>query len=88
MAVLYVCLRVSGSRYTEAMQKGVKMSNFDGARRVVEYVNYSYLPSIDFAGGYTYNQKNISIFDSDQHLPVQVFDGKGYQFDTPSFIIA
>jgi|InofroStandDraft_1065614.scaffolds.fasta_scaffold00169_58 hypothetical protein len=25
---------------TEAMQKGVKMSNFDGARRVVEYVNY------------------------------------------------
>ena len=41
----------------------------------------AYLPSIDFAGGYTYNQKNISIFDSDQHLPVQVFDGKGYQFD-------
>ena len=41
----------------------------------------AYLPAIDFAGGYTYNQKNISIFDSDQHLPVQVFDGKGYQFD-------
>lgn len=28
----------------------------------------AYLPSIDFAGGYTYNQKNLSIFDSDQHL--------------------
>ncbi len=40
----------------------------------------AYLPSIDFAGGYTYNQKNISIFDSDQHLPIQTFDGKGYQF--------
>lgn len=41
----------------------------------------AYLPSIDFAGGYTYNQKNLSIFDSDQHLPVQTFDGKGYQFE-------
>ncbi len=41
----------------------------------------AYLPAIDFAGGYVYNQKNLSIFDSDQHLPVQVFDGKGYQFD-------
>lgn len=41
----------------------------------------AYLPSIDFAGGYTYNQKKLSIFDSDQHLPIQTFDGKGYSFD-------
>ncbi len=42
----------------------------------------SYLPSIDFAGGYMYNQKNISIFDSDQHLPIMTFNGKdGYDFD-------
>ncbi|MCM1517336.1 MAG: TolC family protein [Pseudoflavonifractor sp.] len=43
----------------------------------------AYLPAIDFAGGYTYNQKTISIFDSDQLLPVKSFDLKtqSYQFD-------
>jgi len=41
----------------------------------------AYLPSIDFAGGYTYNQKKISIFDSDQYLPVKVFNGTGYSYD-------
>lgn len=41
----------------------------------------AYLPSIDFAGGYMYNQKNLSIFDSDQHLPIMSFDGKGYSLD-------
>lgn len=42
----------------------------------------AYLPSIDFAGGYMYNQKNLSIFDSDQHLPVMSFNGKdGYDFE-------
>ncbi len=40
----------------------------------------AYLPSIDFAGGYTYNQKNLSIFDKDQFLPIKDFDGKGYEF--------
>lgn len=34
----------------------------------------AYLPSIDFAGGYTYNQKKISIFDSDQLLPTKTFN--------------
>ena len=34
----------------------------------------AYLPAIDFAGGYTYNQKKISIFDSDQLLPVGSFN--------------
>lgn len=42
----------------------------------------AYLPGIDFAGGYTYNQKEISIFDSDQLLPVKSFDleSRSYQF--------
>ena len=43
----------------------------------------AYLPALDFAGGYTYNQKNISIFDSDQLLPTKSFDpstGK-YEFN-------
>ena len=34
----------------------------------------SYFPAIDFAGGYAYNQKNISVFDSDQLLPTKSFD--------------
>ena len=43
----------------------------------------AYLPSIDFSGGYVYNQKNLSIFDSDQLLPVKEFDlqTQSYQFN-------
>ncbi|MBD5234103.1 MAG: TolC family protein [Bacteroidales bacterium] len=55
--------------------------------RKAEYQNKeafaAYLPGIDFNGGYLYNQRNISIFDSDQLLPVKSFDLKtqSYQFD-------
>lgn len=43
----------------------------------------AYLPGIDFAGGYAYNQRTISIFDSDQLLPTKTFDlEKGsYEFN-------
>lgn len=43
----------------------------------------AYLPGFDFTGGYMYNQKDISIFDSDQLLPVKSFDlqSQSYQFD-------
>lgn len=43
----------------------------------------SYLPAIDFAGGYMYNQKDISIFDSDQYLPIKSFNPatQGYEFN-------
>ena len=34
----------------------------------------AYLPGLDFNGGYTYNQKEVSIFDSDQLLPTKTFD--------------
>ncbi len=60
------------------------------ARQRVEKARYqnkeafaAYLPAIDFAGGYLYNQRNISIFDSDQMLPIKTFDleTKSYQFD-------
>lgn len=34
----------------------------------------AYLPAIDFDGGYTYNQKKVSIFGSDQYLPVGTFN--------------
>ncbi|MDE6526783.1 MAG: TolC family protein, partial [Muribaculaceae bacterium] len=43
----------------------------------------AYLPAIDFAGGYVYNQRELSIFDSDQLLPTKSFDPKTgtYQFN-------
>lgn len=34
----------------------------------------AYLPGIDFAGGYAYNQKELSLFDSDQMLPTKTFN--------------
>lgn len=60
------------------------------SRRNIEKAGYqkdeafaAYLPAIDFAGGYTYNQRKLSIFDSDQLLPTKSFDpatGK-YEFN-------
>lgn len=42
----------------------------------------AYLPAIDFAGGYMYNQKGVSIFASDQLLPVKTFnlETQSYEF--------
>ena len=42
----------------------------------------AYLPAIDFNGGYVYNQKEISIFGEDQHLPIGQFDlaSQSYQY--------
>lgn len=41
----------------------------------------AYLPAIDFAGGYMYNQKDISIFSSDQMLPTKTFNPKTGSYD-------
>lgn len=42
----------------------------------------AYLPAIDFAGGYLYNQRKLSIFDSDQYLPIKNFNmqTESYEF--------
>lgn len=49
----------------------------------------AYLPGIDFAGGYMYNQRKLSIFDSDQHLPIMSFDleKKGYAFTAEDIVL-
>lgn len=43
----------------------------------------AYLPTLDFAGGYTYNQKKLSLFDSDQLLPTKSFNlaTQSYEFN-------
>ncbi len=41
----------------------------------------AYLPGVDFAGGYMWNQKKLSIFDSDQLLPVKAFNSSTGSYD-------
>lgn len=41
----------------------------------------AYLPSIDFEGGYAYNQKEVSIFSSDQLLPTKSFNLQTQQYE-------
>lgn len=43
----------------------------------------AYLPALDFAGGYTYNQKKLSLLDSDQLLPTKSFNlaTQSYEFN-------
>ena len=43
----------------------------------------AYLPAIDFAGGYMYNQKNLSVFSKDQLLPTKTFnlEKQTYEFN-------
>lgn len=64
-------------------QMRIQAERIDIARRQNREAFAAYLPSIDFAGGYMYNQKKISIFDSDQMLPVKSFNlqSQGYEFN-------
>lgn len=43
----------------------------------------AYLPALDFAGGYMYNQKNLSVFSKDQLLPTKTFnlEKQDYEFN-------
>lgn len=41
----------------------------------------AYLPGIDFTGGYLYNQRELSIFDSDQLLPTKSFNPKTGKYE-------
>ena len=52
----------------------INATRIEGAKYEKEVARAAYFPSLDFTGGYTFNQKNISIFDSDQHLPIKTFN--------------
>lgn len=54
-----------------------------GAGYMKKEASAAYLPSFDLTGGYVYNSKKLSIFDSDQLLPVKTFDlsSQSYQFN-------
>lgn len=70
---------------TMALQSNKQMMM---SQRAIEKARYqkeeafaAYLPALDFAGGYTYNQRKLSIFDSDQLLPTKSFNLATQQYD-------
>lgn len=62
-------LALGNNKLLRMRSEAVKMTGYQKKEAFA-----AYLPAIDFAGGYMYNQKKISIFDSDQLLPVKSFD--------------
>jgi len=82
-----------GSTLTLRQCRDLALDNNKNLRRGAEEVRAAgyqkkeafaaYLPAIDFAGGYMYNQKELSMFDSDQLLPVKTFnlEKQAYEFN-------
>lgn len=52
----------------------INATRIEGAKYKKKEARAAYFPALDFAGGYSYNQKNLSLFDSDQMLPVKSFN--------------
>lgn len=52
----------------------INSARIESAKYKKREARAAYLPALDFTGGYTYNQKNVSVFDSDQLLPVKTFN--------------
>lgn len=62
-------------------QMQVRAEQVRGAGYLRKEAFAAYLPGIDFTGGYMYNQRELSIFDSDQLLPTKSFNLKTGQYD-------
>ena len=73
------CRQMALENNKELMQSRLKI---DKARYQNKQAFAAYLPALDFNGGYMYNQKEISMFSSDQYLPVKEFDlsTQSYQY--------
>lgn len=74
------CRAMALSNNKELMVKAerVRQAGYQGKQAFA-----AYLPALDFAGGYTYNQKKLSLFDSDQLLPTKSFNlaTQSYEFN-------
>ncbi len=70
-------MAMRNNKQLRMLKQGIKKAEYQNKEAFA-----AYLPGIDFAGGYMYNQRNISIFDSDQMLPVKDFDlaTQSYQY--------
>lgn len=71
-------LALSNNKQLQIRSEAIRKSRYQKKEALA-----AYLPAIDFNGGYTYNQKNLSLFNKDQLLPTKTFDPatQSYQFN-------
>ena len=71
-------MAMNNNKQLRMMKEGITKAGYQKKQAFA-----AYLPALDFAGGYVYNQRNLSIFDSDQLLPTKSFDlaTQSYQFN-------
>lgn len=69
-------MAIRNNKQMRIQAERVKMAHYQNKEAFA-----AYLPSIDFAGGYMYNQKIVSIFDKDQLLPVKSFNLETQQYE-------
>ena len=65
------CRRMAIANNKEIIQQQIKIEQADYQRKQAEA---AYLPSLDFEGGYIFNQKKLSLVDQDQLLPTKSFN--------------
>ena len=65
------CRRMAIANNKEIIQQQIKIDQTGYQRKQAEA---AYLPSLDFEGGYIFNQKKLSLVDQDQLLPTKSFN--------------
>ena len=65
------CRRMAIANNKEIIQQQIKIEQAGYQRKQAEA---AYLPSLDFEGGYIFNQKTLSLVDHDQLLPTTSFN--------------
>ena len=65
------CRRMAIANNKEIIQQQIKIEQAGYQRKQAEA---AYLPSLDFEGGYIFNQKKLSLVDHDQLLPTKSFN--------------
>lgn len=65
------CRRMAIANNKEIIQQQIKIEQAGYQRKQSEA---AYLPSLDFEGGYIFNQKKLSLVDQDQLLPTKSFN--------------
>ena len=65
------CRRMAIANNKEIIQQHIKIEQAGYQRKQAEA---AYMPSLDFEGGYIFNQKKLSLVDHDQLLPTKSFN--------------
>ena len=72
------CRRMAIANNKEIIQQQIKIEQAGYQRKQAEA---AYLPSLDFEGGYIFNQKKLSLVDQDQLLPTKSFNPATGSYD-------